>query len=190
MKRSIVWVTPAALTILAVASIGHVVQAGEAPQVIVLKLDDVVAYRSPDGSAVSPQWQRITDFLKASDIKASYGIIGFSLEEDNDTYFDWIRELHKGGLIEFWNHGYRNRRATDKIGEFEGAFEEQRAALEKTQRLAKEKLGIELTTFGPHWSGTNEHTARALEGIPEIKMWFSTVGTRSVGPTSSRLSAS
>jgi peptidoglycan/xylan/chitin deacetylase (PgdA/CDA1 family) len=166
-------------TILAVVFAWHVAEADEIPQVIVLKLDDVVAYRSKDGSPVSPRWQRITDFLKERDIKASYGIIGFSLEEDNQAYFDWIRQLHESGLIEFWNHGYRNRRATDKTGEFEGSFEEQKSALEKTQRLAKEKLGIELRTFGPHWSGTNEATARALESIPEIKIWF--YGPRSSG---------
>jgi peptidoglycan/xylan/chitin deacetylase (PgdA/CDA1 family) len=151
---------------------GYVTNAGETPQVIVLKLDDVVAYRSEEGSPVSDRWQRITDFLKASEIKASYGIIGFSLEKDNEAYFDWIKDLHKSGLIEFWNHGYRNRKATDKTGESEGSFEEQRSALEKTQRLAKEKLGIELKAFGPHWSGMNKHTARALEGIGEIKIWF------------------
>ena len=110
--------------------------------------------------------------LQESDIKASYGIIGFSLEEDNKAYFDWIKDLHASGRIEFWNHGYRNRKGTDKTGEFEGSFEEQKASLERTQRLAKEKLGIELRAFGPHWSGTNAATARALEGIPEIKMWF------------------
>jgi hypothetical protein len=42
------------------------------------------------------------------------------LEEDNQAYFDWIKDLHKSGLIEFWNHGYSNRKATDKTGEFEG----------------------------------------------------------------------
>jgi peptidoglycan/xylan/chitin deacetylase (PgdA/CDA1 family) len=162
----------AAAMILATASIGQVTHAGETPQVIVLKLDDVVAYRSSNGSPVSPRWQRITDFFKKSDVKASYGIIGFSLEEDNEAYFRWIRDLHESGLIEFWNHGYRNRRAEDTTGEFEGDFEGQKAALEKTQCLAREKLGIELKTFGPHWSRTNEHTARALESIPEIKTWF------------------
>ena len=170
MKLS--FLLPTLAAVLAVVLPGHVTNAGETPQVIVLKLDDVVAYRSEDGSPVSPRWQRITDFLKASEIKASYGIIGFSLEKDNEAYFDWIKDLHKSGLIEFWNHGYRNRKATDKTGEFEGSFEEQKAALEKTQRLAKEKLGIELKAFGPHWSRTNKHTARALEGIPEIKIWF------------------
>ena len=173
MKRTIAL---SVATACVLASVGHFANGNElsdnAPQVIVLKLDDVVAHRTPDGLPVSPRWQRVTDFFKASNIKASYGIIGFSLEEDNQAYFDWIKALHKSGLVEFWNHGYRNRKATDKTGEFEGSFEEQKAALERTQRLAKERLGIELKAFGPHWSGTNANTAKALDGIPEIKMWF------------------
>jgi len=163
---------PATAVAVTLALVGHVADADEASQVIILKLDDVVAQRSPNGSPVSPRWQRITDFFKESGIKASYGIIGYSLEEDNQAYFDWIKGLHQSGQVEFWNHGYRNRKATDTAGEFEGGFEEQRAALEKTQRLAKAKLGLELKAFGPHWSGTNAHTARALKGISEISMWF------------------
>ena len=166
---------PTVAAALVAASFGQAAN-GEVPekasQVIILKLDDVTAYRSSSESPVSPRWQRVTDFLKESGMKASYGIIGFSLEEDSQAYFDWIKTLHESGLVEFWNHGYRNRRAKDKTGEFEGSFEEQKAALKRTQGLAKEKLGIELKAFGPHWSGTNEDTARALDGIPEIKMWF------------------
>ena len=139
--------------------------ADDAPQVVILKLDDIVTDRAP-------RWQRVTDFLEKNDLKAAYGIIGYSLEEDNPAYFKWIKDLHAGGRIEFWNHGYRKRLATDKAGEFEGSYEEQKKSLLRTQELAKQKLGIELKVFGPHWSGTNEATARALEDIPEITMWF------------------
>ncbi|MCF7974957.1 MAG: hypothetical protein K9N55_14155 [Phycisphaerae bacterium] len=144
----------------------------KAPQKIILKLDDVVAAPSSDASPVSPRWRRVTEFLSDSNLKASFGIIGYSLEQDNKAYFDWIAAAKKSGLVEFWHHGYRQRKATDPTGEFEESFEVQKIALERTQALAKEKLGITFTCFGPHWSGTNEHTIRALEGIPEITMWF------------------
>ena len=176
MAVKLSFLLPTVTAVLAMITLGHAANGGDVPdkasQVIILKLDDVIAYKSSSQLPVSPRWQRVTDFLKESDIKASFGVIGFSLEEDNPSYFDWIKTLHKSGLIEFWNHGYRNRRGWDKTGEFEGSFEDQKTALERTQMLAKEKLGIELKAFGPHWSGTNEHTARAVEGIPEIKMWF------------------
>ncbi len=167
---------PISVAVVLVASLEALANGGdtpdETPQVIVLKLDDVVAHPLPNGLPVSPRWQRITDFLKETNTKASYGIIGSSLEKDNQAYFEWIKNLHKSGLIEFWNHGYRSRKATDKTGEFEGPFEEQKYALERTQNLAQQKLGIQLKAFGPHWSGTNADTAIAMKEIPEIAMWF------------------
>ena len=142
------------------------------PQVIILKLDDVTAHGAHGRTPVSPRWQRIADFIEKENLKASFGIIGSSLEQDNRPYFDWIKDLHRKGRIEFWNHGYKDRTAEDKTGEFEGSLEEQIAALRKTQSLAKQKLGIELRAFGPHWSGTNQATEQALATTPEIKIWF------------------
>ena len=164
------------LALAAVATLGGAALGDETSakprQVIILKLDDVMAYGARGRSPVSPRWQRVADFIEKSNLKASFGIIGFSLEQDNQAYFDWIKNLDKKGIVEFWNHGYRNRKAEDKTGEFEGSLEEQKAALARTQRLAREKLGIELRAFGAHWSGTNEETAKALESFPEIKICF------------------
>ena len=172
MKFAYLW----AAAVLACFLIGPVVNGGEssekAPQIIVLKLDDVTAQGGRGSVPVSSRWQRVTDFIEKNKLKAAYGIIGWSLEQDNPVYFAWLKDLHNKGIIEFWNHGYRDRKNEDKTGEFEGPFAEQKTALEKTQRLAKEKLGIELRAFGPHWSGTNRDTAKALEGVPEIKMCF------------------
>jgi peptidoglycan/xylan/chitin deacetylase (PgdA/CDA1 family) len=162
--------------VLATSLLGQVVNGGETtgkpPQIIVLKLDDVTTQGGRGSLPVSSRWQRVTDFIEQNNLKASYGIIGWSLEQDNPAYFAWIKNLHDKGTIEFWNHGYRDRKSEDKTGEFEGPYDEQKTALDKTQRLAKEKLGIELRAFGPHWSGTNRDTAKALEGIPEIKICF------------------
>jgi len=162
VKRACSWVA----AVLSASLIGPVVNGGEssekAPQIIVLKLDDVTPHGGRGNLPVSPRWQRVTDFIAQNHLKASYGIIGWSLEQENPAYFAWIRNLHDKGLIEFWNHGYRDRKNGDQSGEFEGPFAEQKDALEKTQRLAKEKLGIELRAFGPHWSGTNRDTAKVL----------------------------
>jgi peptidoglycan/xylan/chitin deacetylase (PgdA/CDA1 family) len=141
--------------------------------VVILKLDDINTKGGHGPQApVSPRWQRVTDFIVKNKLKAAFGIIGSSLEQDNPAYFQWIKELDKSGTIEFWNHGYKERTAADKIGEFEGSYEDQKRSLEQTQRLAKEKLGIELKAFGAHWSGANAATAQALAEIPEIKMIF------------------
>lgn len=133
--------------------------------VIVLKLDDV--------TRVSQGFEQSIGFLKREGVKAGLGIIGYSLEKDDPKLIAWIKALHKSGQFEFWNHGYKKRTAFEDKGEFESeSAEEQRKALLKTQNLAKEKLGITLTTFGPHFSHTNKHTEEALKQVPEIKSVF------------------
>lgn len=141
------------------------------PQIILLKLDDVIA-RRVGAKPVSDRWLKITDYLKTSNIKGSFGIITESLEKDNPVYFQWLKGIQKEGLIELWMHGYHMKTAKEP-GEFEnGTAAEQRAILEKGMRLAKEKLGFPLPAFGPHWSGTTDATDEALEGVPEIKIWL------------------
>lgn len=137
---------------------------------VILKLDDVVS--EGENQIVSERWQRVTRFVQEKKIKAAYGVIGYSLEKDNLPYFNWIRDLYKGGLIEFWNHGYIQRKAEDPQGEFELEYDSQLRSLRLTDSLAKVKLGITLTTWGPHWSATNEYTDKALAQIPSIEMTF------------------
>jgi len=142
--------------------------------IVILKLDDMCTNGAPSNgsAAVSPRWQKVIDYVQSKKLKATIGVMGFSLEADNQKYFDYLKDLDKKGF-ELWNHGYMNRKASDTKGEFEvDSMEEQKAALEKTQKFMKEKTGVELKAFGPHWSATNEATFQALEQIPEIKMVF------------------
>lgn len=141
---------------------------GQQKKLVILKLDDVIA--GTDGRVISERWQRVADYLEGKKIKAAFGIIGFSLQEDNPAYFQWITERANRGLIEFWNHGFWRRTLNDSIGEFERGFEEQFSALRMTDSLARAKLGLELNVWGPHWSGTNEATDRALAQMPQIHM--------------------
>ena len=141
------------------------------PQVILLKLDDVVA-RKIGSSPVSQRWQKTADYLKAENIKGSFGIITESLEKDNAAYFQWIKDIRATGLIEFWMHGYHMKKA-EEPGEFEqGTAAEQTAILTKGAALAEAKLGFPLVAFGPHWSGTTEATDEALEAVPSVKIWL------------------
>lgn len=158
----------------AICSFCGMAQEAAKPQAVILKLDDITPNGAPKGAGISPRWQRVADYVEKSGIKASFGIIGYSLEDDNKPYLDWIKETGKTGRIEFWNHGYKLRKSQEgEKGEFEeGSVEGQRESLMKTQRLAKEKLGVELKAFGPHWSGTTGDTEKAVESIPEIKLWF------------------
>jgi peptidoglycan/xylan/chitin deacetylase (PgdA/CDA1 family) len=143
------------------------------PQIILLKLDDITTDGASGKLPISPRWQRTADFIEKNNLKAGFGIIGFSLEQDNPAYFKWIKDLDQRGAIEFWNHGYTQRKNEDKFGEFEqGSAEAQQALLEKTQRLAKERLGITLRAFGEHWSGVTEETQKALDAIPDNRIWL------------------
>jgi hypothetical protein len=105
------------LVILLAVQVTSLYAADSKPQVILLKLDDVVARRTGT-SPVSPRWQRMADYLEANQIKGAFGIITESLEKDDDAYFQWIKKLQAGGLIEFWHHGYKMRGPNDR-GEFE-----------------------------------------------------------------------
>ncbi|MEY4482766.1 MAG: hypothetical protein RL693_218 [Verrucomicrobiota bacterium] len=142
-----------------------------APQVILLKLDDVVQ-NNLGSSPVPIRWQKTADYLKANNIKGSFGIICESLEKENPAYYQWIKDIQQAGLIEFWLHGYHLKKA-EEPGEFEhGTAAEQQAILAKSEALAKAKLGFPLAAFGPHWSGMTEATDEALEAVPEIKIWL------------------
>lgn len=137
-------------------------------KIVILKLDDVTAGGTE--GVVTPRWQRVADYIENKKIKAGFGIIGFSLAEDNSAYFKWITDRAERGFIEFWNHGYYNRTKGDTIGEFEGTYEQQFKALQLTDSLAKAKLGLQLRVWGPHWSSTNTNTDKALAQFPQIKM--------------------
>ncbi|OGV81515.1 MAG: hypothetical protein A3K19_17240 [Lentisphaerae bacterium RIFOXYB12_FULL_65_16] len=133
--------------------------------IIILKLDDV--------TTLTPRWQKCAEFLERENVKAAFGIIGNGLDNPKPQLVDWIKKCHDSRLIEFWNHGYRNRTAQDPKGEFEEDDSAvQLASLQKTQALAKEKLGITLHAFGPHWSGTNAATEQALAQVPELTSVF------------------
>lgn len=141
--------------------------------IIILKFDDVTRAGTSEHHPVSRRWERLAEYLESRNIHASSGIIGSSLEGDAPAYFEWIRAASKRGDLEFWNHGYKYRTTVEDSPEFKGtSLEEQTAAIGRTQRLAKEKLGIELKAFAPHYSETDATTIQAVRSFPEIKVWF------------------
>lgn len=144
-----------------------------ARQVVILKFDDVTTRGAHGQEPVSARWRKLADYLTANRIKGSFGIICHSLEKDHPAYFEWIKDLHGAGWIEFWHHGHHERTAADPQGEFErGDWEEQRAIFEQGEALAVARLGFPLAAFGPHWSGTTDATDRALAAVPAIKIWL------------------
>jgi len=141
---------------------------------VINKVDDVVYNDSL--SPVSEKWERFAQLAVQKNVKVAPGIIGNSLEEGDDTYFTWIKELHNTGLFEFWNHGYLHKRweeNNERSAEFFNTdVQQQIDFLQKTQDLGVEKLGIEFTTFGAPYNWTDENTNTSLKQFPEIKVWF------------------
>jgi peptidoglycan/xylan/chitin deacetylase (PgdA/CDA1 family) len=143
------------------------------PPIIVLKLDDLKQHY---GGRVHPGWQRVADYLKEKKIKAGFGIICETLEKADPKYVEWIRALHDSGQIEFWFHGFDHKVHEEngvKYNEFNGrSYEEQKEHLEKSQKLAKEKLGFAFNTFGPPGgvgsASFNQDTLRALVEDPDM----------------------
>ena len=155
------------LAVASVASAADVVPPAVTPTMpmILLKLDDL--------ASVTPKWQRTADFLAAEGLKANFGIINSPLEHEDLQLNAWVKEHADSGMIEFWNHGYDAKYVHDKEhkGEFESTdYETQLKALQRGQELSKLRFGKEYTAFGPHWSGVNDDTFKALEQIPGIIM--------------------
>ncbi len=137
---------------------------------VLLKLDDVCC---PDGSdAVHPNWNRALEYISTKKIKANFGIIGYSLSEDNPGYFAWLREVAARGDVEFWNHGYNNRVSFEGPGEFEGDFASQYRALHLTDSLATARVGLKLRAWGRHWTDCNEYTDSALASLEGLRLVF------------------
>ena len=138
------------------------------PAFIIIKADDL--------RGVTPKWQKFVDATRARGICASIGIIADSLEADNPSYFQWIKEQNASGQIEFWNHGYNHKKWTEngkQVLEFSGtSYQLQKEHLESANRLAREKLGFAFQTFGAPFNATDANTAKALAENSEIKVWL------------------
>ncbi|MDP5172128.1 MAG: polysaccharide deacetylase family protein [Bacteroidia bacterium] len=140
------------------------------PQVI-LKLDDL----GYEEGLVHPGWQKVVDFLNEEKVIGTIGLIGDSFLEGDSAYFQWIKDRHEEGY-EIWNHGFCHcKPMVDSVEhrEFRGmSFGYQLNQVQQTQQLAKEKVGITLTSFGAPYNSTDSATAAALAQIPELTIWM------------------
>lgn len=147
-------------------------------KIALLKLDDLVQVGTHSKATVSSRWQKTIQWLQDENIKASIGLLGESLAGDYPEYFNWIKNKYNTGLFEFWNHGYYINYVSPDGLQKNNAFvnsllTEQTDMISQAQALAKSKLGITITAFGPHYSNIDGSTYTAIEKNPDIKMvWF------------------
>ncbi|TXF91772.1 DUF2334 domain-containing protein [Neolewinella aurantiaca] len=145
-------------------------QGQDSPQVI-LKLDDL----KNESGLVHPGWQQVMDFLNEEGVTGAIGLIGNSLEKGDQEYINWIKSRHAEGH-EIWHHGYCHCRPTvagKEVREFRGtSYAYQLDNLQKTQQLAREKLGLTLLSFGAPYNNTDSSTIRALAELGDITTWM------------------
>ena len=144
-------------------------------QVVVLKADDLV-YES--GSIFPANWNKYFELIEGLGIKGTAGIIGNSMENAPASYYEKIKKHHQKGNIEFWNHGYthelgRRNSKGETYYEFNNSGKDfQKAHMERTQTLGKEKLGITFRAFGAPGNQIDKDTNSLIEESQDIRLWF------------------
>ena len=139
---------------------------------MVLKLDDIKAHHGK----LHSKWRKTMDYLIERKIKAGYGIITNSLDDDLPAYFEELKKYQQTGFCEFWYHGHTHGETKvdgKRRTEFSGpSVEEQAALFTKANQLATEKLGFTLTAFGAPFNQTDANTIQAFAQDPHMKVWL------------------
>ena len=147
-------------------------------QWIIFKADDL---NYDPKYIISDGWKRFFDLVVNLEIKCSIGLIGNSLESEDEAYFQYLRDLHMTSNFEIWNHGYDHllrkfrkiRSDWQMYSEFcNTSLGHQKSHILKTQQLAFERLQIRLATFGAPGNRIDKNTTCALDEIDEIKIWL------------------
>ncbi|MEO0340288.1 MAG: DUF2334 domain-containing protein, partial [Bacteroidota bacterium] len=146
-------------------------QGAEDKPFVILKLDDLWYEKD----LVHPGWQQVIDFLNKEKIQGTIGLICDSLEDGDEAYYKWIKDREKEGF-EIWHHGYCHCKPQvdgEEKREFRGtSYAYQLDHLTRAQQLAEDKLGLIFRSFGAPYNSTDASTAKALETIPELKVWM------------------
>jgi hypothetical protein len=136
-------------------------------QYIILKADDMMFFDRYE-SGIAPNWIKFIEYISELDIKASIGLIGNSLDKGDSNYLEYLKTIAADEHFEIWNHGY-----THEYHEFLGTpYEYQKEHLLLAQNIAKDKLDVTLRAFGAPGDKSDINTAKALDEILEIKVWF------------------
>ncbi len=142
----------------------------EPRQFVILKLDD---YRAD--VPVTKGWSQTFEFLNQNNVIGTLGIIGEGLEKQNVQSIEWLLRQNAIGH-EIWNHGYCHCRQEvngQRISDFRGRnLANQKEDILRVQKLAREKIGLTLTTFGAPYNATDDNTALALSSAKMISVWL------------------
>ncbi len=144
-------------------------------QKVVLKADDI---REHPKDVLPLGWSRFIDYIADADVTAALGLIGNSLAGPSTAYVSRLTDLAADSRFEFWNHGFdhvlnHKREDGSRYSEFHNtSFEHQHHHLSETQRLAKDRLGLTLTTFGAPGNHIDDNTLPAVDEDPDLTTWL------------------
>lgn len=127
--------------------------------IVIIKLDDLT-------TNTVAGFQKAFDLVQKEGVKAGFGVIGNSLEDDGkkQAFYDKIKEWDKAG-IEIWHHGYLHAEPEYHGSDYDSQYEN----FNKTVQLLKDKCGITVTSFGSPFNNSDATTAKMIgEKFPQI----------------------
>ena len=135
-----------------------------------------IIFKCDDLECLSDNVLLFDRIVKKYNLKASWGIIGRFIHEASEEYVQWISDKNLSGTYEFWNHGYSHGyKSKNDDTQYEFllySVKKQYRAIQQTQSLSKDKLGVTLACFGAPANKISWKTAIALLFCREIKGWF------------------
>ena len=137
-------------------------------QVIIFKFDDL-SLRSQEA------FQRVADIVYEKNIKAGFGIIAKSCEDNGETesYFNRVKNFANSGHIEIWAHGYDHFLSGDTVTEFlTTPYQHQFDHFKRSLDLVYEKLGITMRTFGAPGNRSDATTVAVMNQFPQIEVFL------------------
>ncbi len=170
-------------------------------QYVIFKADDVSADIKINDPQVPAFWAKYFDYMKnEAQCKTSAGIIGQRVENASNAFFNYIRNLHEGSYVEFWNHGYDHGQYAKNLSipdtyydnngilhndifdllkidkslyEFQGTdYEFQYTHMETTQNILKNRAGITLKSFGAPFNKIDLTTAYVIRDLDDMNVWL------------------
>lgn len=138
-------------------------------KIAIIKADDI---REP-----TVRWHQFFEMLSKRGIFCSAGIIGHSLQKNDQPYQQWLLDLHNSGLIEFWNHGWDHSRwlgeGDQYIHEFSGtSYLMQKKHFINAQNAMANLFGSPPIVFGAPFNTIDHETVRVIDECPDIQYVF------------------
>ncbi|MFT5124984.1 MAG: peptidoglycan/xylan/chitin deacetylase (PgdA/CDA1 family) [Candidatus Omnitrophota bacterium] len=157
------------LSIVVLCTLPYSFSRGDSTKIAIIKADDVWNR--------TPKWDRFFEISQEKGVKVSAGVICNSLAGNNQSYEDWLRELHDSGWVEFWNHGWDHKRWTTdedvKFSEFGGTgYAHQKKHFDDAQAIMKHVFGKAPIAFGSPYNACDADTLKVMNEDPDLRLFF------------------